>query len=223
MSSLSLPESDQSTPQQSNFIEQMLRFCAAGQHQLVELPLVHARLQADPPARIANLGCGAGWSSIGLALAYPKVRVDGFDRDEQTIEAAWMNAHNYGLVDRLTFHMRNVSEPLLNGRYDLVLTFRCIHNSENPVGVLRTIRRLIGETGIALVVDDISSLAAEKNRDERRSHWLLLDRTQQHGSISPEIEQYTALLTSYAQQAGFQHIEALPIGHSVFCFYQLHR
>jgi len=222
MSSLVLPGSDQPTPQQGNFIQQMLRFCAAGQHQLVELPLVHARLQADPPARIANLGCSVGWSSIGLALAYPKVRVDGFDGNEQAIESAWLNTHNYGLVDRLTFHMRNVSEPLLNGRYDLVLACGCIYNSENPVGVLHTIRRLIGETGIAIVIDDISALAAEKNWDERRTHWLL-DIAQQHRSISLEIERYTAMLISYAQQAGFQHIEALPMKNSVFLFSQLHR
>lgn len=223
MSSLSNSGSDQPTAQQGNLIGHMLQLCAAGQHQLAKLPLLHARLQANPPARIAHLGCSAGWSSIGLALAYPKVRVDGFDGEEQAIEAAWTNTHNYGLVDRLTFHMRNVSEPLLNGRYDLVLTFGCVHDAEDPVGVLRTIRRLMGETGIAIVIDDIPSLAAEKNRGERTARWLLIDLAQQPGLLSPEIERHTAMLTRYAQQAGFQRIEALPMQHSVFRFYQLHR
>ena len=52
---------------------------------------VHARLQADPPARVADIGCGAGWSSIGIAKAYPKVQVDGYDLDEASVELARAN------------------------------------------------------------------------------------------------------------------------------------
>jgi hypothetical protein len=44
-----------------------------GQVWLPGVPDVHARLQADPPARVADIGCGVGWSSIGLAQAYPNV------------------------------------------------------------------------------------------------------------------------------------------------------
>ena len=53
-----------------------------GAEWLPAIPDVHARLQADPPARVADVGCGAGWSSIGIARAYPKARVDGFDLDD---------------------------------------------------------------------------------------------------------------------------------------------
>ena len=43
-----------------------------GQEWLPALPDVHARLQADPPARVADIGCGRGWSSIGIAQRYPR-------------------------------------------------------------------------------------------------------------------------------------------------------
>src|SRR5439155_20070504 len=56
------------------------------------LPDVYARLQADPPARVADIGCGAGWSRIAIAQAYPLVKVDGFDLHETSVARATMNA-----------------------------------------------------------------------------------------------------------------------------------
>jgi hypothetical protein len=48
-----------------------------GSEWLPSVPDVHERLLADPPARVADIGCGAGWSSIAIARAYPNVRVAG--------------------------------------------------------------------------------------------------------------------------------------------------
>ena len=53
---------------------------------------VHGRLCREPPARVADLACGHGWSSIAIARAYPLVRVDGFDLDPDVIAAARRNA-----------------------------------------------------------------------------------------------------------------------------------
>ncbi len=62
------------------------------QEWLPALPDLHARLQADPPARVADIGMGLGWSSIAIAQAYPHVTVDGFDLDEASVQAARANA-----------------------------------------------------------------------------------------------------------------------------------
>jgi hypothetical protein len=70
----------------------------------------HERLRADPPARVADIGCGAGWSSISIARAYPKVRVDGFDLDEGSIAEAKANAEAEGLTDRVTFQVRDAAD-----------------------------------------------------------------------------------------------------------------
>jgi hypothetical protein len=59
-----------------------------GREWLPAIPDLHARLEADPPARVADVACGTGWSSISIARAYPKVRVDGFDLDPASIELA---------------------------------------------------------------------------------------------------------------------------------------
>ena len=79
--------------------------CPAFTHQLAaewlpKIPDVHARLRADPPARVADIGCGFGWSSIGIAQGYPKVHVDGFDLDAPSIEKAQENARINGVTDR---------------------------------------------------------------------------------------------------------------------------
>lgn len=78
-------------------------------------PEVHARLQADPPARVADVACGAGWSSIAMARAYPRVQVDGFDTDEPTIAVARSNATEAGVADRVRFHVRDAADATLSG------------------------------------------------------------------------------------------------------------
>src|SRR3712207_4494967 len=94
-----------------------------GTEWLPAIPDVHERLQADPPARVADVGCGTGWSSISIARAYPKVRVDGFDLDEDSIAEARANAEAEDLTDRVTFQVRDAADPELSGRYDLATGF----------------------------------------------------------------------------------------------------
>src|SRR2546421_6583046 len=49
------------------------------------IPELDQRLRSDPPAKVADIGCGFGWSAISIARAYPLVRVDAFDLDESSI------------------------------------------------------------------------------------------------------------------------------------------
>lgn len=129
----------------------MNRVYPFGAAWLAALPDLHSRLQRDPPPRIADMGCADGWFSIALARRYPGVRVDGFDLDEAIIDLAWCNAHHHGLTDRLTFHVRDVSEATLNGRYDLCIAHGGLAGMRNPAGVLATMRRLAGNQGSVLV------------------------------------------------------------------------
>src|SRR5690606_17760168 len=78
-----------------------------GGEYLPSIPDVDARLKADPPARVADIGCGLGWSSIGIANAYPKVHVDGFDLDEASIIAADQNVREAGLENRVSMYWRD--------------------------------------------------------------------------------------------------------------------
>ena len=82
---------------------------------LPALPDIHARLTADPPARVADVACGVGWAAIAIATAYPDVRVDGFDLDPSSIELAQANAREAGVADRVTFAVRDAADPAAAG------------------------------------------------------------------------------------------------------------
>jgi protein-L-isoaspartate O-methyltransferase len=110
------------------------------------IPDLHTRLQADPPARVADVACGTGWSTISLARAYPKITVDGFDLDEASITLARDNASREDLGDRVTFHVRNAADAV-NGVYDLVTVFEAIHDMARPVEALRAIRQTLAPRG----------------------------------------------------------------------------
>src|SRR5215217_6089395 len=69
------------------------------QEWIAAMPDIAARLQADPSARIADIGMGQGWSSIALACAYPQARIDGFDLDEASVAAARENVRAAGVDD----------------------------------------------------------------------------------------------------------------------------
>ena len=76
-----------------------------------KLPALHERLLADPQARVADVGCGAAWSSIGYRLAYPKVRVDGFDLDHASVEPRAAQRDRDGVQDRVQIDLRYAGDP----------------------------------------------------------------------------------------------------------------
>jgi ribosomal protein L11 methylase PrmA len=86
------------------------------------VPTVHDRLNGDPPARVADVACGLGRSSIAIARNYPKVRVDGIDLDRASIARAKQLLPASGVQDRVAFHCRDAADPELSGRYHLVST-----------------------------------------------------------------------------------------------------
>lgn len=203
-----------------------------GQKHLPQIADLHDRLQSEPPARIADIGCGLGWSSIGMAQAYSNVRVDGFDLDEPSIEEAWANAHTYGLTDRLTFHARNAADlEVLNGRYDLVTAFECVHDLGNPVGVLRTMRRLVGEKGAVIVMDERvgDTFTATGNEVEWMMygwsvlHCLPVGMAEHQPSAATGTVMRAETLRAYALAAGFRAVEVLPIENFFFQFYRLYQ
>jgi tRNA G46 methylase TrmB len=79
------------------------------------LPDIEQRLTTGQ-ARVADLGCGSGWSTIAIAQAYPVVLVDGIDLDESSVAEARRNAEAAGIADRVTFENRDAGGPELAGR-----------------------------------------------------------------------------------------------------------
>src|SRR5690242_1335470 len=92
---------------------------------------VQAKLERG--ARVADVGCGKGASTLLMAKAFPKSRFYGFDYHDQSIEAAQEAAKHEGLADRVTFSVAKAKE--FTGKdYDFVAVFDCLHDMGDPVG-----------------------------------------------------------------------------------------
>ena len=200
-----------------------------GREWFPAIPDVHTRLLGDPPARIADVGCGAGWSSIGMAQSYLKVQVDGFDLDEASIALARANAAAADLTDRVKFSVRDAGDPQLAGRYDLVTAFECLHDMSQPVPALKAMRSLAGHAGMVLAVDERvgATFAARGNEVEWMMYgWSILHCLPVGKADAPSVETGTVMrpdtLRRYAMAAGFRSVEVLPIDNFFFRFYRLH-
>ena len=127
---------------------------------LPSIPEIRAVLERG--GRIADVGCGYGWSSIGIALAHPGVTVDGYDVDAPSIDIARQNAVEAGVSDRVRFHCADAATA--EGRFDLVAAFECVHDMSDPVPVLATMRRIAHPT-----VSCSSSTSGWRRRSPRRA------------------------------------------------------
>ncbi len=199
-----------------------------GSRWLPAIADVHERLRADPPACIADIGCGAGWSCIGMAKAYANVRVDGFDLDAPSVELAIRNVQDASLADRVHIHQCDAREAAVDGPFDLVTAFECIHDMPDPVRVLSTMRRLAGETGVVLVVDERVShtfTTQSEEMDPMMYGWSLFHCLPVGMADRPSAATGTVMradtLRVYALQAGFRDVGVLPIKNPLFRFYRL--
>ena len=200
-----------------------------GSEWIPAMPDVHDRLRNGRDARVADIGCGAAWSSIGIAQAYPTVRVDGFDLDAPSVELAQDNVRAAGLADRVDVQVRDAGDPDLAGRYDLVTAFECLHDMSDPVSALRTMRRLAGDTGTVLVVDERvgEHFAPDGNdMDWMMYGWSVLHCLPVGMADQPAAGTGTVMrpdtVRQYAREAGFREVEILPIDNDFFRFYRLH-
>ncbi|MDQ3947343.1 MAG: class I SAM-dependent methyltransferase [Actinomycetota bacterium] len=193
---------------------------------LAALPDVHRRLQAGEPLRIADLGCGEGWAGIYLAEAYPNVTVDGFDLDDASIAAARRHAAARNVSDRVRFEVKDLRRPDGAARYDLVFTCEVIHDLPDPVGALAAMRRVTEGGGAVLVIDENAAESFQPSGDpiERLLygfsilHCLPVGRDEESSAATGTVMRPGAF-TRYAEEAGFSHVEILPIEHPFFRFY----
>ena len=200
-----------------------------GSAWLPAIPDVHARLEGDPPARVADVACGTGWSSISIARAYPKARVDGIDLDEYSVERARANLTGSGVEDRVRFELRDAADPELEGSYDLVTVFEAVHDMPRPVEVLRALRDLTADGGAVVIADErvAESFTAPGDEVERVMYGFSVLHCLPVGMADqPSVATGTAMrpdtLRGYAIEAGFREMEVLPIENDFWRFYRLH-
>jgi len=196
-----------------------------GSEWLPAVPDVHERLTAG--GRVADVGCGEGWSSIGMALAYPRTHVDGYDVDDASVRAATEHAASYGVADRVRFHHRDAATTEETG-YDLVSAFECVHDMPHPVGVLAGMRRMAAPEGCVLVMDERvpESFTGPGDPVEQLMYGMsmlicLPDSMSTPGSRATGTVMRPSTLRGYAEEAGFAGLEVLPVENDLFRFYRL--
>lgn len=199
-----------------------------GSDWLPAIPDVDRRLRDLPPARVADVGCGTGNSSIAIATAYPLVRVEGIDLDQASISEAREKARAAGVDDRVNFEVRDAGDPNLAGSFDLIMAFETIHDMTDPVGALQAMRKLAAAAGAVVVVDErvAEEFTAPGNEIDRLMygfsavHCLAAAMGDPRSAMTGTVMR-PSTLRRYAREAGFDQVEVLPIENEVWRFYRL--
>lgn len=113
-------------------------------------------------ARVADIGCGHGASTILMAQAYPRSTFTGSDYHQESIETARQRAVEAGVADRVTFEVAAATQYSGSG-YDLVTTFDALHDMGDPVGAAKHVRDSLAPDGTWMVVEPMAGDRVEDN------------------------------------------------------------
>jgi 2-polyprenyl-3-methyl-5-hydroxy-6-metoxy-1,4-benzoquinol methylase len=170
---------------------------------------VEAKLTAG--ARVADLGCGLGSTSVLMAQAYPRTTVVGSDYHAESIDMARKNAAEAGVGDRVTFEVAT-AQTFGGGGYDLVTMFDALHDMGDPVGAARRIHEALAPDGTWLLVEPFASDRVEDNLNPvgrlyyAGSTFLCVPNgLSQSGGHSLGAQAGEAAVREVVTQAGFSH------------------
>jgi SAM-dependent methyltransferase len=121
------------------------------------IPALHdVKGKLEAGARVADVGCGKGSSTMLMAKAFPKSHFFGFDYHDKSIEAAREAAKRVGIADRVTFGVAKAKE--FPGKdYDFVTVFDCLHDMGDPVGAAKHVRSSLTKDGTWMIVEPFAN------------------------------------------------------------------
>jgi 2-polyprenyl-3-methyl-5-hydroxy-6-metoxy-1,4-benzoquinol methylase len=193
---------------------------------LPAIPDLHHRLTADPPARIADVGCGVGWSTLALARAFPRATVVGYDLDAASVAEARRRAAAEKRSVR--FEQKGAEAVGGDGPFDLILVLEALHDMARPTRALAAFRSALAQAGSVLIADErvAERFFAPGDAVERMMygwsvvHCLPVSMVEQPSeAIGTAIRPDT--IRRCAREAGFARCEVLPIDNPLFRFYRL--
>jgi SAM-dependent methyltransferase len=107
-------------------------------------------------ARVADVGCGKGASTLLMAKAFPKSRFFGFDYHDKSIEGARESAKREGVSERVTFEVAKAKEyPGQN--YEFVAVFDCLHDMGDPIGAAAHVLQSLSKDGTWMIVEPFAN------------------------------------------------------------------
>lgn len=173
---------------------------------------VEAALQSG--ARVADVGCGHGASTLLMAKAYPASSFVGFDGHEQSIDMARKRAADAGLTDRVRFEVGTAQD--FAGRYDLVMFFDCLHDMTDPAGACRHAHDALDPGGTMLLVEPFAGDTVADNLNPVGAAYYgfstllcTANAMQQEGSLALGAQAGEARLREVVTGAGFQDLRRI--------------
>ena len=121
---------------------------------------VEDKLQAG--AKVADVGCGHGASTIIMAEAFPQSEFIGYDYHDASIERARELAEDAGVGDRVSFEVAS-AQDFTGGDFDLICNFDCLHDMGDPVGAARHAAEAMAEDGTYMIVEPYANDTLEEN------------------------------------------------------------
>ncbi|MDN5845102.1 MAG: class I SAM-dependent methyltransferase [Candidatus Nitrosocosmicus sp.] len=107
-------------------------------------------------ARVADIGCGYGVSTILMAKAFPNSHFFGFDNHTPSIETAKEGAKKEGVVENLEFRSVSANESIGND-YDFITFFDCLHDMGNPIGAMKFAKQSLKNDGTCMIVEPMAN------------------------------------------------------------------
>jgi 2-polyprenyl-3-methyl-5-hydroxy-6-metoxy-1,4-benzoquinol methylase len=121
---------------------------------------VEAKLKKG--ARVADIGCGHGSSTILMAEAYPNSKFDGFDYHRASIQVAEQRAREADVENRVSFRV-GTAQDFPGENYDLIACFDSLHDMGDPVGAAKHILSKLGKDGTWMIVEPFANDTLEEN------------------------------------------------------------
>jgi 2-polyprenyl-3-methyl-5-hydroxy-6-metoxy-1,4-benzoquinol methylase len=191
---------------------------------LPAMPAVEAKLRAGAAA--LDVGCGSGRAVITLAQAYPKSHFSGYDAHHGSVERARANAAKAGVSERVTFDVVDCTR-LPKSRFDLITCFDVIHDSVDPVGLMRSIRGALKPDGSFLMVEMNVSGKVEENVNPlgrlmySASTLYCMTVSLAHGGAGIGALMGEERARALAEEAGFTSFVRLPVKDAFSALYEL--
>jgi SAM-dependent methyltransferase len=124
--------------------------------------LTGVQKKLEEGARVADVGCGKGASTVLMAQAFPKSRFYGFDYHDKSIEAARESAKRAGVADRVQFEVA-AAKSYPGKDYDLVAFFDCLHDMGDPAGASAHVRQSLAAGGTWMIVEPFANNELKDN------------------------------------------------------------